>query len=905
MFVQDDDENDVFLKFIDMIGHHFDDIWTFIKAMTDVHDKRDKLTEGVAKNLLHPVAQSLGWEVNDGKDLISLPRYIFGMEQTGSETPWEYSGTSDRDISREIWSRIINNMPYFLKTKGTSRAIKGLISCYGIPSSILRVVEYGGPKLAGQSADHFLTRKFTKALDFFGSDNNTYVQYSAWSPVISGSGATNRVPDTVEFRFKAVTGSDQVLVRRGDDWAIRLKDNGSTDTRGYVSFMLSGSRGYLETSSSNFPVYDGEFWSVMLTRTLSGSGAFVGSDATNQDVVYSLYTKKYDAGRSKIIYESTNTLLISGSMGAVSQSYNLAYSGSATTVTLGGPQENTYFGESFSGSMMEYRNWTTALNEDSFDNHVSAPIAFDGNTPSASYIDLVTRYSFDDDKDLSVSYNQWFQDVTADTSFTASATPYNYTSGLKNSGGTHFSSVVDETKMKVPNLGPSGRSSNKIRIEADERIDKFGNPVLKFGESITIPAYDKAPVDSNKLGVFFSPSAAIDEDIILSMPNLDFDQYIGDPRDQYKEQYAGLTTARNLYWQKYSGPNNFWDYMRLLKYYDSSLYKQVHTLIPARANATVGILVEPTVLERDKVIIGKKPTFEPQHYTTALNAVAYVSESSEYKNYERNINWSAPFGINPHTNLTGSYISSSAFYETFEANLTYTDPFRVNYYTQLSGSEPRGFISASGFEVTPELLDTAPINLYDPFRKNNRTQETGSGVTFSADLVSYNAPSNTFSELAAGTGSFVIKHILERPALYNIGNQDFSGWYGSDYLNSTIQEGSVKAIFEEVVMPRIETNVLSQFNDEIEYYYSSSLSSSLHKPYSSSFVRSDLDNRWDESIGTDRLFYTGCVQSNTSTVPDAADRWIDNSPAWEVIPVSPTILVTTDKTTTKMDVRNK
>ena len=113
--------------------------------------------------------------------------------------------------------------------------------------------------------------------------------------------------------------------------------------------------------------------------------------------------------------------------------------------------------------------------------------------------------------------------------------------------------------MKVPNLGPSGRSSNKIRIEKDERIDKVGNPVLKFGESITIPSYDKAPVDSNKLGVFFSPSAAIDEDIILSMPNLDFDQYIGDPRDQYNEQYTGLTEARNLYWQKNTGPNNFWD----------------------------------------------------------------------------------------------------------------------------------------------------------------------------------------------------------------------------------------------------------------------------------------------------------------------------------------------------------
>ena len=136
MHVQDDDENDVFLKFVDMIGHHFDDTWTFIAAMTDVHDKRDKLTEGIAKNLLEPVAKSLGWTVQDGKDLITLPQYMFGMMVSGSEKPTEYSVTPDRDISREIWSRIVNNMPYFLKTKGTSRAIKGLVSCYGIPSSV-------------------------------------------------------------------------------------------------------------------------------------------------------------------------------------------------------------------------------------------------------------------------------------------------------------------------------------------------------------------------------------------------------------------------------------------------------------------------------------------------------------------------------------------------------------------------------------------------------------------------------------------------------------------------------------------------------------------------------------------------------------------------------------------------
>ena len=124
--------------------------------------------------------------------------------------------------------------------------------------------------------------------------------------------------------------------------------------------------------------------------------------------------------------------------------------------------------------------------------------------------------------------NQWFRDVSADQSFTSSAVPSGYTSGL----GSHFTSVMDQNKMKVPNLGPSRRSSaNKIRIEDDVLKDRalLANPILQFGESITVPAYDNAPIDSNKLGLYFSPSAVIDEDIITSMPNLDFDQYIGDP----------------------------------------------------------------------------------------------------------------------------------------------------------------------------------------------------------------------------------------------------------------------------------------------------------------------------------------------------------------------------------------
>ena len=86
---------------------------------------------------------------------------------------------------------------------------------------------------------------------------------------------------------------DSVLNQSARDFEIIVIDNNSVDNYGYVAFQLSGSSGLKEISSSNFPVYDGDFYSVMLRRTS-------GSDAANVSQSFQLSVGKYDAGRSKI-----------------------------------------------------------------------------------------------------------------------------------------------------------------------------------------------------------------------------------------------------------------------------------------------------------------------------------------------------------------------------------------------------------------------------------------------------------------------------------------------------------------------------------------------------------------------------------------------------------------------------
>ena len=75
--------------------------------------------------------------------------------------------------------------------------------------------------------------------------------------------------------------------------------------------------------------------------------------------------------------------------------------------------------------------------------------------------------------------------------------------------------------MKVPDIGASRRNTNKIRIE-----DSFLTGSLSRQTTLQKASFDFAPVDSNKLGVYFSPTDIIDKDIIYSLADINYDDLI-------------------------------------------------------------------------------------------------------------------------------------------------------------------------------------------------------------------------------------------------------------------------------------------------------------------------------------------------------------------------------------------
>ena len=166
--ILDEPDNDQYKLFINMIGHYFDQIWTYINHVTEINNAHNSLEKGISKDLVFHALSSLGIEAFDQFENEDLFSYLVGTTSSGSSagfgvlTPPQGSvmitsslgycdnggGTMTKEnITKEVWKRLYHSLPYLLKTKGTERGIKALMSCYGVPETILNIKEYGGPPI--------------------------------------------------------------------------------------------------------------------------------------------------------------------------------------------------------------------------------------------------------------------------------------------------------------------------------------------------------------------------------------------------------------------------------------------------------------------------------------------------------------------------------------------------------------------------------------------------------------------------------------------------------------------------------------------------------------------------------------------------------------------------------------
>ena len=857
-----DTDNSPFVTFMDMMGHHYDIIWTHIKAMTDSHDRTEDITKGISAELVKPVAESLGFNMLEGKDLVSLPEYQLGLQESGSNTGVfnvRFSKKSQQDISREIWNRLLSSMPYLLKTKGTKQGLKALIAAYGIPTSILRIQEYGGPKIRGGAPEFEIKQKYTYAVHLKGSQR---IQ-SPWYR----NEETQRVNDTIEFRFKTDQKQDVILASKHKatnhiESAIYVKQAGD---KGKLSFAITGSEGLVTASLEPLSMYNGEYWSVMVRRrkgesglTSSYDGMILPSESGSGTQSFDVFAGFYDAGVDDIITKASASITISGSS-QIASWYASSSTGDNYWHIGGQTQSNAeegLYGTPLSGSVMEWRYWSTPLTASAFFNHVAAPKAVNGNHESSSFYDMNLRFSMDDKINLNSSPNG-----IKDYSLTGGQV---YATGSGFADEINFEPVSDRQKAFVPSIGLN-KTTNKIRIEnAKLKFPDGTDPVLSTTERIELSSYDRAPLDSNKLGIFFAPSDVINEDIILSLADLDFGSYLGDPRDMYDDRYTHgrLDRIAETYWQKWTTAYSFWDYLRLIKYYDLSLFDHLRKMSPARAKKNIGILIEPTILERPKVQVGNKPFIEDLKKNARIGVMNHFTQSADNEFRQGNI-----------TYVIDNEITSSNNYYT--AN-PIVNPYDVKNFFTASFEEKSGKINT--------LLNRQYTGSRDDYLKV---------LSWSfQEAITTSGTRDDFRTISSSANPYVLDQ------LRSFGDNPLIGHANLDYNNSNneVYTGGGNNIFFEILQPTATGSVLSHFNDEKVYHYSSSADKALGQYYSQSLKPSDIDSLFTSHTALFNLAYGGCTE-NGLTVPEG------NQIAVEIFEVNPYAVTTTTQGDTFVDVQ--
>ena len=68
-------------------------------------------------------------------------------------------------------------------------------------------------------------------------------------------------------------------------------------------------------------------------------------------------------------------------------------------------------------------------------------------------------------------------------------------------------------------------------------------------------------------------------DILKSLGSFNIGNYIGNPSDDYSEEYSDLRTLRNYYFDRYT--LNIHEYIQLVRYIDKSLFDVLESLTPS------------------------------------------------------------------------------------------------------------------------------------------------------------------------------------------------------------------------------------------------------------------------------------------------------------------------------------
>ena len=783
---QDTIQHNVLYKFVSMMGDFFDVQKTIIDT-NDSYRMREynKLTSPPSA-YLSDIADSLGWNLI-APFSSSLATY-FG---TGEQNIFG-DATSVKDAEANTYRKIINNLMYIYKTKGTANAYRAILNIYGYPPDVLKIQELGGS--LEEHNPSIITNDIENLLDGLEVRNGNISfnknQKELVSYVLVNSGSTENLNtfktdwhsndaelECIEFVLKPIASTnDQIILQNSgsvsDYWNLTLEASGSTTaSRGRFILSINNSSNAGSAITSNrvtcstdyFDIKNNKNWNVKLNRTIA-----TASNLATQS--YELFVGYQD--EDKITNFNTASLISSNSV----VNHNFTSSAWAS--------DNLVWGKELTGSISQIKGWSENLNISKFKQHILNKFSITGNSLSSSRDNLIYYFKLNEKylepihhHSASLKYADSNPNTIKDYSKTFAGNQLFYSSSV------YDIDLINNYTFTLKTTGFDGINDKKIISEPTQTVVQPLNPQVQSQLPLTdLTVADPKRLNSNQLQIIRSPQGVLNDYLINMMADTNLNTYFGNPEDLYKDEYQSL---KQLHKQLFDDMNVTVDINKWMDaqsgIFSEALINNIQKVIPAKAELKdIGILMEPTLLERSKI---KNPSlgYEVLGQSGSLEAVLPTNTGIVQTTPVGNLNSVENFDLTKSAyepvreDLTPISLVNDTFglggnKETTHTNtlLNVTSTFTLNDSSHISSS--LGTISMDSIltETATAEADNMLKTVLSPTRLNNNNNIIDLDTVHNLSGINEVAKTNTVDLQIVSSSTLEASHTTPKVGTYGL-----------------------------------------------------------------------------------------------------------------------------------------
>ena len=520
-FLRTGEEHQTLRDFVNMLGEQFDLLRSYIDNYHNFYKLGYKNPNAIPDNLLPILGNSLGFDLMNPL-AGNLEEYLKGTR--GDEI-------GDKKAIASLWTKILNNLIYIYKTKGTQESLNTLLNLYGYDTNSFKLTEYGGsvddhnPSVVTNNAINDLDNGLKNAtgnVSFLErveplrslnlSSTSDFLALDWWS--------NDAEPNGLEFIFRTENpNNNQTLVRSSgsvggeNHWDLRVIPSGSSNQKGKLEFRLNNSEQAESSIASNAismstdfidDINNFKYFNVMLQKNIVTS-SYEATPSLTQS--YHMFIGRKDQDTIQDIQH----ISMSSTSSFANQNFITA-SGQTSNILL--------FGEFITGSVAQIRAWDSYVSMSKFKQHILNYNSVVAGTITSARDNLVYHYQLNESKNATT-----IKDISSESKIKSfdkvvSSQP---SLSIKNSISTvkNFSFQVKGTD--------SIKSDKQYKIGSDLKVVGGLNDKTSIIKQPTIEGTNIPKVRVvNKIGKTYSYVDAVDAIIINAMSDFNLDDYLDD-----------------------------------------------------------------------------------------------------------------------------------------------------------------------------------------------------------------------------------------------------------------------------------------------------------------------------------------------------------------------------------------